>query len=159
MDYGFVVTQMEKTANEFLEKAYGFKLDIPIVINGRLKSVFGRFVYNAQRKEPLRIEMSKNYVTHQKATTVEETLIHELIHYALFVQNLPFNDGHPYFEAELKKWGSHSSGTVKYKGKTVVYGCPSCNAKFRKKKRYPKNRRYVSSCCNKAIVFLGEEVV
>lgn len=150
---------LEVEANKFLQKAYGLNLEVPLVINSRLKSTFGRFIYNATHRTPMRIEISKNYIENQAWSTVLETLVHECIHYALFVQNLPHRDGNPVFEAELKKWGSHSTGTVKYKGKVVVYGCPACEAKFHKKRRYPKNRQYISRCCKMPIQFLGEKIV
>lgn len=151
--------EFEIKASEFLEKAYGLKLEIPIVINSRLKSTYGRFIYNGQTKEPLRIEMSKNYIEHQNSETVLETLIHECIHYGLFVQNLPHRDGHPYFEAELKKWGSHPSGTVSYRGKVVQYICPCCKKTFNRKRKLARNRIYRGTCCGEIIEYLGEKVV
>lgn len=152
-------SELELKANEFLQEAYGLHLEVPLIINSRLKSTYGRFVYNGTHRTPLRIEISKNYIDHQEWGTVLETLVHECIHYALFMQNLPHRDGHPVFEAELKKWGSHSTGTVKYKGKVVQYGCPCCKKVFNRKRRLSKNRIYRGNCCGEIIEFLGEKIV
>lgn len=154
-----VQKKIELHAKEFLQQAYGLELLIPVKINSRLKSSYGRFTYERINRTPVHIEIGKNYIDHQDWDTILSTLIHECIHYALFIQNLPFNDGHPVFEAELKKWGSHSTGTVKYKGRVVEYGCSCCNAVYSKKKKYPAGKRYLSGCCRKPIVFLGEKVV
>jgi SprT-like protein len=37
-------------AYDFLKEAYGIELNIPIIINGRLKSTYGRFIYRETRK-------------------------------------------------------------------------------------------------------------
>lgn len=147
-------------AEKFLKEAYGLDLNIPIEINNRLKSTFGRFRYNGTHRIPLKIEIGKNYIEHQEWKIIKETLIHECIHYALFVLGKPHKDGHPVFEAEIQKHGSHSTGVIRYKGKVVQYGCPSCNAVFNRKKRYPRNGAgYQCSQCKEQIVFLGEACV
>ncbi|MFJ8247342.1 SprT-like domain-containing protein [Peribacillus asahii] len=151
--------KLEQEARKFLKEAYNLELEVPVLINGRLKSTYGRFVHNRVQKRPVKIEISKNYIEHQEFETVRETLLHECIHYALYMKGLPYKDGHPVFEAELKKWGSHSTGTVKYHGKVVQYACPSCGYTYNKKKRYPRNRAYHSGCCNKPIKFIGEKIV
>lgn len=151
--------EIESEASQFLMEAYGLELTVPVVINSRLKSVYGRFIYNATHKFPVRIEMSKNYIEHQEWEIVRQTILHECIHYALYVQNLPHKDGHPVFEAELKKWGSRSTGTVAYRGKVVEYLCTGCGHVYRKKKRYPRNRKYSCGVCSNPIKFNGEKVV
>ena len=159
--YSLVVLQktLESFAREFLKESYGLDLEIPVSINGRLKSTYGRFIYDGATKNPLRIEIGKNYIDYQEWERVVGVLKHELIHYALFMQNLPFEDGHPVFEAELKKHDSPSTGNIKYRGKVVVYVCSGCGHEFKRKRRYSKNSTYVSGCCNKPIEFKGERFV
>jgi predicted SprT family Zn-dependent metalloprotease len=72
---------------------------------------------------------------------------------------MPHHDGHPVFEAELKKWGSHSTGTVAYHGKVVQYGCPCCKNVMNRKKRIPRNKKYICVECKEPIVFLGEKII
>jgi SprT-like protein len=152
--------RLEEEARKFLMEAYGLELTVPVEVNGRLKSTYGRFVYQPRGRQPLRIEMGKNYIEHQEWKTIYETLKHECIHYALFVLGKPHRDGHPVFEAELQKHDSHSTGTVQYRGKVVQYGCPCCNAVFTKKRRYKNNGLgYRCRKCQEQIVFLGEKVI
>ncbi|PEA25899.1 sprT domain-containing protein [Bacillus cereus] len=159
-DWNAMQRKLTSEAKRFLLEAYGIELNIPVLVNGRLKRRYGQFVYNQITQQPLKIEIGKNYITHQDWETIRETLLHECIHYALFTLGKPFDDGEPLFEAELKKHGSHSTGTVKYRGKVVEYGCPRCNAIFRRKKRYPRNGAgYQCSTCKVDIKFLGEKVV
>lgn len=146
-------------ARKFLKSAYDMDLEIPIVINGRLKSVFARFIWRKSDKKPLRLEFSKNYIMYHEPIKILETIKHECIHYALFVKGLPFRDGDSYFEKELVKHGSHSTGTSKYKGKVVVYACPNCDTTYNRKKRYAKNKIYYSHCCKEEILCLGEKII
>lgn len=159
-DWNAMQRKLANEARKFIFEAYGIKLDVPVEINARLKSVYGKFKYNRQTGKPVKIEIGKNYIEHQGWETIRETLIHECIHYSLFVLGKPFDDGDDVFEAELRKHGSHSTGTVKYRGKVVEYGCPKCNAIFRKKKRYPRNGAgYQCGTCKVDIKFLGEKIV
>lgn len=152
--------KLERNAREFLMEAYGIELKIPVVINPRLKKVYGRFRYYKNRKESIRIEMSKNYIMYQDWKTIYETLKHECIHHALYELDKPYRDGDSYFESELKKHGSHSTGTVEYKGKVVEYICTGCNRISRVKRRYPRNGAgYVCGRCESPIKFHGEKIL
>jgi SprT-like protein len=152
--------KLENEARKFLMEAYGLELTVPVQVNGRLKSTYGRFVYYRSPKRPKLIEVGKNYIEHQDWKTIKETLIHECIHYALFVLGKPHNDGHPVFEAEIQKHGSHSTGTVAYRGKVVQYGCPKCKSVFSRKRRYPRNGAgYYCKKCKVDIVYLGEKFI
>lgn len=161
VDWKAIERKLRLEARIFLKEAYNFELAIPIQVNGRIKSTYGRFMHKATIKQSLRIEMSKNYIEHQEWNTIRETLIHECIHYALYERDLPYKDGEFYFENELRKHGSHSTGMVKYKGKVIEYACTGegCGEVFHVKKRYPKNKTYITRCCNAPIKFTGEKMV
>ena len=154
----WIIHQFTQIAKKFLKENYDMELGIPITINGRLKSVYGRFRHMGNRKQSVRIEMSRNYIEHQEWNTVVETLKHELIHYALYELDKPYRDGTAYFEAEIQKHGSHSSGTVKYKGKVQEYECQVCGRKFRRQRRYPNNARGYSHCGTQ-IRYNGEKII
>ncbi len=156
---GLIEHMLTVEARRFLKEAYGFDLAIPVIVNSRLKSTYGRFLHYVNMKQSLRIEIGKNYIENQPWNIVLETLVHESIHYYLYEMDLPYRDGQAVFEAELRKHGSHSTGTIKYKGKVVQYRCPSCGRIMNKKKRYPRNRRYQSGCCKAIIEFVGEKVI
>lgn len=159
-DWKAMQKKLENEARKFLMDAYGIELKIPVEINSRLKSTFGRFSYMKSRKQSIKIEMSKTYIENQDWQIIKETLFHECIHHACYELGKPHRDGDSYFEAELRKHGSHSTGTIRYRGKVVQYGCPKCKQVFTKKKRYPRNGLgYRCGSCKEQIEFLGEKVV
>lgn len=162
LDWKAMQKRVEKHARDFLMEAYGFELNIPIILNGRLKSKNGCFWHKSTRKESLRIEISKTYIEHQAWETVCSTIRHECIHYFLYESDRPYKDGHPVFEGELKKWNCHSTGTISYKGRVVEYECSAedCNTVYRKKKKYPRNGLgYTSGCCKAPIKYVGEKII
>lgn len=146
--------KLEQVARKFLKEEYDIDLDIPIVLNGRLKRIYGRYVYHNSVRKGIKIEMGKNYILNQSWENIRQTLIHECIHYALHILGKPFRDGQECFENELKKHGSHSTGTVSYRGKEYIYGCPSCGKTVRRVKRYPKNKMLVCHYCRVSIRLL-----
>jgi SprT-like protein len=161
-DWKSIERKLTNEAKKFLIDAYGIQLDIPVRVNGRLKSTHGVFKHKSSRKESMSIEIGKTYIENHPWETVYSTLKHECIHYYLYERDLPYKDGHPYFENELKKHGSHSTGTVRYKGKVVEYVCTAdgCKTTYRKKKRYPRNGQgYRSGCCKAPIKFVGEKII
>ena len=159
-DWKAVERKLTKDAQKFLQEAYGLTLECPVEVNGRLKSKNGRFVYSRRIKRPVKIEISKNYIQYQDWKIVIETLKHECIHYALYMLDKPFHDGHPLFEAEIQKHDSHSTGVIRYKGKVVTYECPSCKHEWRRKKKYPNNGAgYQCAKCKVQIVYTGEKIV
>jgi SprT-like protein len=160
IDWKAVERRLIMEARNFLKNAYNLELNIPVRVNGRLRSTYGRFICHPTGRIPIAIEMSKNYIKHQDWKTVYETLIHECIHYALFVMNKPYNDGHPVFEREIQKHGSHSTGTIEYRGKVQQYGCPSCDKVFNRSRKLAHNGKYHHcSKCNVRIIYLGEKII
>lgn len=144
---------LEKIARDFLKKEYGLSLDIPVKVNGRIKNVNGRYMVNKK------IEISKTYIQFQDWKIIKETLIHECIHYALHTLGKPFGDGDEYFENELIKHGSHSTNTIKYKGKVFVYTCENCGTTWEKKRKLSKNKTWCCSGCHNSIKYLGEKII
>ncbi|OUM86766.1 MAG: hypothetical protein BAA01_04020 [Bacillus thermozeamaize] len=124
---------LQKEAAEFLRKAYGIELKIPIKINGRLKKTLGRLALKSGK--PYAIELSADLVQYQDLKVIMDVLKHELIHYACFELGKPFKDGEEYFERELAKHGVSKTRTHAYKGNLHVYRCVSCeNVSFRHRK-------------------------
>lgn len=147
-------------AESFLQEAYGMKLKIPVVVNGRLKSTHGRFLHRRNRKESVRIEIGKNYIENHPWEVVERTLIHECIHYALYELGQPYRDGDLYFEKELRKHGSHSTNTIPYKGKVEQYRCPTCGIVINRKKKYPNMAKgYTHRGCGVQIEYMGQKIM
>lgn len=117
--------QIEKYARRFLSTAYDMGLSIPIAINPRLSSTLGQFIYNTKNNRPVRLEFSKKYLMKGKIEDIKKMIKHECIHYAMFMMNKPYDDGDPYFEAELKKHNSISTDIIDFKVErnVRVYAC------------------------------------
>src|SRR5690606_16736069 len=147
--------QLEKYAEKFLKENYNMELIVPLKINGRLRKTFGRFVYYPNRAKS--VELSKYLIENNEPVVVLDVLRHELVHYALFMLDKPFSDGHPVFESELKKLGVVSQSTInKYKIKTKprnisIYECMDCGQEYKMKRALPnggKNHRCGIKSCN-----------
>lgn len=120
--------QLVSYANKFLQENYQMGMGIPLKINGRLKTVQGRFISRrGQKFTPLRIELSKDLVEKASQEAILDTLRHELIHYALYMKGLPYKDGQSCFENELRKHNTSSTRTTGATGKRYVISCSKCN--------------------------------
>ncbi|HFK1435109.1 TPA: SprT-like domain-containing protein [Bacillus cereus] len=152
--------KLEMTAIKFLKENYNMKLGIPIILNGKLKRTFGRFRHapHNQKRFSHSIELSRTFIEHQPWENVLSTLKHELIHYALYELGEPYRDGEKLFESELAKHGSHSSGTVRFRGEVNVYKCiGGCGTEYRRVKKYPNNAEgYECGVCGSAIYYDGK---
>lgn len=125
--------ELYSIAREFLDKEFGMKLEIPIFINTRLKTMFGYF--QQRNKQSWKIDISKEFIdTHPKEHVID-VLKHELVHYALFEQGKPYRDGQDYFENTLKRLRISPTKTYKTYGKHHAYIC-NCEGKtfYRKRK-------------------------
>lgn len=107
--------QIKKYANRFLRREYQIELIIPIVINARLSSTLGQLIYNKTNNRPVRLEFSKRYLINGDIEDIKKVIKHECIHYALFMKKLPYNDGDPYFEEELRKHNSIATDVISFK--------------------------------------------
>lgn len=131
----------------FLKEHYDLELNIPFKINGRLKRFNGRFVYTVYpngSEKAKQIELAKDLVRYHTEEETHKVLIHELIHYALFTLDKPFDDGDEYFENELRKHNSTSNSDrpmriiptqpTKRKVKILTHQCQDCGLTFERRK-------------------------
>lgn len=100
-------------AKQFLRTQYGLKLTVPIYVSTQIlqKGSLGIFVMK-NSYEPSYIAIDASLASIQNRHLFRRVLIHELVHYALFVQQLPFDDDSPLFHKEILKHGSLLSGQV-----------------------------------------------
>lgn len=134
---------------------WNLDLDIPIEINGRLKIALGRYVI--RNGEPHRIELSKDLFRLYSPRILQETVLHELCHWAYHVMGLPYHDNEEAFELELIRIGSHSSGTVALRGSYYVALCSTCGKlqrRFTTKAGCTRyiTKRVISKCCGDRMV-------
>jgi len=154
-----VLEELTMFARQFIQKNYELELTIPIQRNNRLRTTLGRYVYQKQKNIPLRIELAGFILDYGASTAIIDVLKHECIHYSLHMQGLPCTDGHPYFEAELKKHGVSSTNRTMI-GKYYVYTCNSCgNENVTKQKSVVQSPdKYRTSCCNATLIIVGERI-
>lgn len=76
---------MKIKVRELSLRYFGRFLDIPVVVNGRLKRSLGRLVYRKceDRFEPLRIELSPAVLKSDEL--FNKTVLHELSHWFLMI--------------------------------------------------------------------------
>lgn len=131
------VTGITNIAKDFLMEAYDMELEIPISINGRLSRTMGRYMYT-HRNESVGMDFAKYFVEHADDELFVKVIKHECIHYALHRRGDPFADGHPFFETELKKHESLTTGSVKLPHPQKVHywhcGCKTHKTSVKHKK-------------------------
>lgn len=111
MERGMTLKEVQTYTKNFLQSEYGLDCIVPIKFNGRLTRTIGLF--RSIGNLPISLEFSAKHFEFQKSDVLIDVIKHECIHYALCVLDKPFNDGHPVFEAELRKHNSSSTGALK----------------------------------------------
>ena len=160
------VYQLKTYANKWLKETYGFELEIPLSINGRLRSTYGRFKYrqwaNGMQK-PLSVEMNKTFVENNDSLVVLDVLKHELVHYAMFKLNKPFSDGHPIFERELSRLSVINQRNINrqydIKSKKHFYKCMDCNEEYQTKTALRNGHQNYRCSCGGHLKDLGKKLV
>jgi len=122
-----------------------------------LRSTYGRFIL--KNNEPNCIELAGVLLDYGVEEVIFNILKHECIHYALFEKQQPYRDGHPVFEAELKRHGVLGTGKVLI-GKFHVLKCKNCGkTSLTSKKRtiaHPEDYRTV--CCQSTFDIVDEQI-
>lgn len=152
------IEELTQAATDFLRNNYDLPLEIPIVINGRLRTAMGRYM-SSYKGNPTSIELAVFLMKYGAKSVIIDTLFHECIHYALHVKGEPNDDGHPHFEAELRKHGVGSTKTNRV-GVSVVYICTDCGkeAESRGKRLLRDYHGRVTRCCRAKINIVGERI-
>lgn len=122
-------------AEKFLMENYGLELTHPIIINGRLTSAYGRVMFTHGYKDVTSIDIAKRLMVFAHQGVILDTLKHELIHYALWKLEKPFDDNDQCFKDELVKHGATGEGEIEV-GEYYKYICvkASCGKDYRVRK-------------------------
>lgn len=160
----FNLYQLNKLAKEYAMKYWGMELNCPVVINGRLTRALGYYKYWIKDNRPHRIELAKRLIENYNEVSIIEVLKHELTHWALHQQGKPFDDGHPVFEAEIIRVGSHSTKTLPKVGKLYQAVCSKCKgSRITRDKQHKIDRLtngcWISSCCKVKFEYAGYSMV
>lgn len=138
---------------ELMDKLWGDKLEIPVVISSRMTNSLGLFyssmVYkNGKRvRQPLKIAISKSLLEYYSLENIEGVIKHELCHYHLYKKGGNYCDGDKEFEDELKRIGSHSTCTLSRAGMIYTVKCSCCGKVVRK----TPSKGVVTRCINTRI--------
>lgn len=157
------LAELTEIARQFLRDEYGMALEIPIIRNGRLRTSLGRFIESVEN-EPLRIEMSKKALKYASKAILVDILKHECVHYALCAKGEPNDDGHPHFEAELKRLGisnNYENTCAEYVGEVYVYKCLQCDNRTEgtiKSMYKARGAGYISKCCRAKLAYVCTEI-
>ena len=160
---------LENEAKYFLAKHFNMELEIPIEINARLIRTMGFFEHSTSSKRPIKISISKRMIVCAivmgEMDVVLDTLRHELVHYALYMDDKAYRDGQLDFETKIMELGVGSSGATKVdKIKTnkvgrfyrmlPVYTCTKCNDRVTVRCGLSKGKVMVRcSGCEKVQIF------
>lgn len=160
---------LENEAKYFLAKHFNMELEIPIEINARLIRTMGFFEHSSSSKRPIKISISKRMIACAiimgEIDVVIDTLRHELVHYALYMDDKEYRDGQLDFETKIMELGVGSSGATKIdKVKTdkvsrfyrmlPVYTCTKCNDKVTVRCGLSRGKVMIRCCeCEKVQTF------
>lgn len=131
--------ELYSISREFLDKEFGIKLDIPIFINNRMKTVFGYF--RVRKGVAWQIDISKEFIDTHPREHIIDVLKHELVHYACFEMKKPWGDKDKYFKDTLDRLGVCRTRTYTTLGKFHKYMCNECATSFYRKRRLAKGSR------------------
>ena len=145
-------------ATDFLRDTYGLPLEIPIKRNNRLKAVQGNYI-TMHDDVSVVIEIAGIMFEYADRAVLIDTLKHELIHYAMHTLDLPYEDGHPEFEAELTKHGVSSTEST-FVGKVYAFKCGACGTseETRVEKHVRLYQSYTTECCDSTVIYEGERI-
>lgn len=154
------IEDLTKHAKDFVLSNFNLEFDLPIIINGRLKTSLGVFVRIHDRYdelESMEIQLSKRLINYYPDDEVVSILEHELVHYCLFITNQPFDDDSKEFIETCNRLNVPLTGTLKKKGKHHAYKC-KCRYYY-ESRRLNKNIIYHCENCKGKLKYSHLEVL
>lgn len=159
-----VTLEAVKLACEMIfEKEFNMKLEIPVLLTGRLKKSLGRFYYSSAFHKPSKLVFNKSFFTNPvyDLATLESVLLHECVHAELCIKGMPFDDCDPGFIKECKRVGATLTRELELiKDVKYVVQCEKCGAELEVDKTvFNHIDEYRTKCCkadlvNKRIIHL-----
>lgn len=155
------LSELNVMAKQFAKQYWNLDFNIEIRLNGRLSRSRARFCVRSGIFQM--IEFQPSVLKYDSDENIIKTLKHEICHWALYNLKKPFRDGDEYFEKELIRIGSHSTGTTKWVGEVHYCGCTKCGVKvgpYRSAKIATKRQHtHVSGCCRARLQYLGPQLI
>ena len=129
-----VTLEAVKLACEMIfEKEFNMKLEIPVLLTGRLKKSLGRFYYSSAFHKPSKLVFNKSFFTNPAydLATLESVLLHECVHAELCIKGMPFDDCDSTFIKECKRVGATLTRELELiKDVKYVVQCEKCGAEL-----------------------------
>lgn len=154
-------------AKFYAKELWNLELDIPVILNGKLKRRMGSLVCKNKievnfKPLPLKIEIAKDLLEpHYNKYHIDDVLIHELCHWYCIKIDKPSDDGSKFFEEELIRIGSHKTQSIKVSGEYHFTKCSKCGKKTTRNRtynqaiKYTNEKKYSSQCCRAKIDYAG----
>jgi len=147
-------------AQFYAKELWDLDFDLPIVLNGRYKSVMGSVHYkDREGKIPEKLVLAEFlFDGKHNELTLDDTLLHELCHWYCSVSGKESRDNSRDFETELYKIGASSTGTAYHVGTSYIGKCKKCGKEVIEKNskyilsKYLNTDRYWTRCCNAQMV-------
>ena len=152
-----VTLEAVKLACEMIfEKEFNMKLEIPVLLTGRLKKSLGRFYYSSAFHKPSKLVFNKSFFTNPvyDLATLESVLLHECVHAELCIKGMPFDDCDPGFIKECKRVGATLTRELELiKDVKYVVQCEKCGAELEVEKTvFNHIDDYRTKCCKAGLI-------
>lgn len=145
-------------------KQYGYSLDVPVEVNGRLKRSLGRVRFEIKRGKcyPERIEFSRDFLLADNEEQIRETIAHEMAHYFVLLDTRK-DHGH---DEVWKNWavrlGARPKATTRWEATGLpakefkyIAVCSRCGkivGRYTRAGKVVKNpANYRSACCRESV--------
>lgn len=123
-----LLQELHDHAETFLWENFNQRLNIPININNRLRTVGGRFrsrhYVSDNSAKAVDIEIAKFVCETGTQEEIWDILEHECIHYALFERGEPYRDRDSHFINTCKRLNVRLDHSIAREKRT--YACPVC---------------------------------
>lgn len=158
-------------AKVFAKELWRLDFDIKIEISSRMTSTLGCVAYRPDKinhKEiPTKMKIAARLINGDyKEETIDGVILHECCHFAMMKLGKPSSDGHPVFEAELRRIGASSTRTLHNVGNVHEFCCSKCGrslggfndqkTKTILKKMQNPFRLIQSKCCKAPLQYKGK---
>ena len=157
--------ELQVECKKLAKQIWGLDFTIPVKISGRMTKTLGLFRYYPATHTPKCITISKHLIQNYSNKTIHSVVLHELTHWALFVQHKPCKDKDLTFIKEAKRIGASLTGTIPQAGLLHTFICSKCKqcvGEYRERTKNTMMKKihvYISTCCGSSISYNGTKYI
>lgn len=156
---------MREQLVRYLHSNYGIKTEFKFYGNKQLKKQ-GLYIKTTlpekDKWDPIEIDVCADLLMGGKKKLMLDTAFKEAVRIGQWFRELPYKDGHPEFEEELRLRGLTGYNATAETGLELhQYGCSACKKVYvlKKKKlsaaKCPETKGFKSMCCHEPIKYFG----